>query len=197
MQRPSVVGKYLLPGTILSVVVFFGDQFTKWLVMEGFLRTSGPSPDGFLSWLAMERKVSFFIDERDSFNTLVLTPFLNLVMVWNQGISFGLFSQNTTDMMSLVFIGISLLASLGMLIWLALTTRRVPAWALSLIIGGAIGNAADRIRFGAVADFVDLHVYGWHWPAFNLADSAIVIGAALMIWDTFTADGGTHENKRT
>jgi signal peptidase II len=71
--------------------------------------------------------------------------------------------------------------------WLARAPSRLVAAALGLVIGGALGNVVDRIRFGAVFDFVDLHVAGWHWPAFNVADAAIVAGAGLLLLDALFA----------
>lgn len=73
----------------------------------------------------------------------------------------------------------------GLIIWLLRTRDRLVAMGLALIIGGALGNALDRLRHGAVADFLDFHLADWHWPAFNFADVGIVCGAGLLILDTF------------
>jgi signal peptidase II len=69
-------------------------------------------------------------------------------------------------------------------VWLWRALRSIPAAALGLVIGGALGNVVDRIRFGAVFDFLDVHVAGWHWPAFNVADSAISVGVAVLLIDS-------------
>lgn len=188
MNTPSPFspGRFFLLGFFLIIAIVLADQYTKWLVMETMLRINGDAPE-FSRWFMTENKIPFFITEREPFRTIALLPFLNFVMVWNQGISFGLFDTNDPRM-PILFIGISLLISIPMLIWLTVS-RRIPlSIGLSLIIGGAFGNVIDRVRFGAVADFIDLHMNNrYHWPAFNLADSCIVIGALLLIYDAFTS----------
>ncbi|SDH70359.1 signal peptidase II [Roseospirillum parvum] len=109
-----------------------------------------------------------------------VTPFFNLVMAWNTGVSFSLFTGAGPWLLT----GLSLGIAGGLMLWLARADGKRLRLALSLIIGGAIGNAIDRIRFGAVADFLDVHAMGYHWPAFNVADSAITIGAVLLVWDS-------------
>jgi signal peptidase II len=108
-----------------------------------------------------------------------ITPFFNLVMVWNRGITFGLFGDSEWGRWA--FAGLALAIVIVLITWLVRASRRWIAAALGLIIGGAIGNVIDRIRWGAVADFLDFHVAGWHWPAFNVADSAIVVGVGLLL----------------
>ncbi|WP_020084827.1 signal peptidase II [Hyphomicrobium zavarzinii] len=111
-------------------------------------------------------------------------PVFNLRLSFNEGISFSLFTETFTGR-PLMLAGITLLmtALLGLL--LVRSTTRLEAVALGLIIGGALGNVLDRLRIGAVVDFLDFHVWGFHWPAFNLADSAIVIGAMALVASTF------------
>ena len=105
--------------------------------------------------------------------------FLNLVNVRNTGAAFGLF-QNLGNT---IFIGISLVA---ILIILSLIIRsKEDSIALSLILGGALGNLADRLRLGYVVDFIDLHLGRYHWPAFNLADSALSLGMVLLLFRLF------------
>jgi signal peptidase II len=113
-----------------------------------------------------------------------LLPVFNLRLSFNEGISFSLFTETFTGR-PLILAGITLLmtALLGLL--LVRSTTRLEAVALGLIIGGALGNVLDRLRIGAVVDFLDVHVWGFHWPAFNLADSAIVIGAMALVASTF------------
>jgi signal peptidase II len=108
-----------------------------------------------------------------------LAPFANLVMVWNTGITFGLLGDTQWGRWAFAVLALAIVAIL--LSWLARAIYRRTAVALGLVIGGAIGNVIDRIRWGAVADFLDFHVAGWHWPAFNVADSAIVVGVALLL----------------
>lgn len=181
MNSQASSGQFFFFGFILIFLIFCLDQYTKWMVMETMLRKGTEVPE-FLDWLMTRRPLPLFLDQRETYNTIVLAPFLNFVMVWNTGISFGLFNSES-QAMPLILTAVALLVSMLMLIWMALTPRRMVLIALALVIGGAVGNALDRIRFGAVVDFVDLHAGGLHWPAFNLADSAIVLGAILMIID--------------
>ncbi len=113
-----------------------------------------------------------------------LTPFFNLVMAWNRGISFGMLSDQG-EWTRWVLPALAVIIVGGLLVWLWRTTSRWTAPALGLICGGALGNLVDRMVYnGAVADFLDVHVAGYHWPAFNVADSAITIGAALLIGES-------------
>lgn len=112
-----------------------------------------------------------------------VTPFFNLLLVYNRGAAFS-FLAGAAGWQRELFTGIAIVAS----IWMVYLLRRYPqqslfCLALSLILGGALGNVIDRLSIGAVVDFLDFHAYGWHWPAFNVADSAITCGAALLIWD--------------
>ena len=111
---------------------------------------------------------------------IVLTPFLNLTPVWNSGISFGLF-QNQQLVGKLV---IPVLA-VFVVLWLFFTLYELTTlqrFAAGLIAGGAMGNVIDRLRFERVVDFVDVHIGIYHWPAFNLADSAIFLGVVFWIY---------------
>ena len=110
-----------------------------------------------------------------------VTPFFNLVLIFNQGAAFS-FLSDAGGWQRWFFVALALAVS-G---WLTFLVRRHAAerllpLAATLILGGALGNVIDRIRFGAVADFLDVHAAGWHWPAFNVADSAISVGVALLI----------------
>ena len=109
-------------------------------------------------------------------------PFFRLVMVWNTGVSFGMFA-GAGEAASYIVLGVTCTVVLALLIWWWRVQHRAGLYGLSLIIGGALGNIIDRLRFGAVADFFDFHLYGWHWPAFNIADSAIFIGVLLLLID--------------
>ena len=111
---------------------------------------------------------------------IVLTDWLNLVMTWNHGISFGLFSGQTEPY---ILAGVALTVIGVLVVWLIRDRRPAAAVWLGLVIGGALGNIADRLRLGAVADFIDVHVGAWHWPAFNVADSAITLGVTLILID--------------
>jgi len=118
--------------------------------------------------------------------TIAVTPFLNLVLVWNRGVSFGMLA-GLGGRGPWLLTGLALLVAAILIVWLCREQRVLTGLALGLVIGGAIGNAIDRIRFGAVVDFLDAHLMGYHWPAFNVSDSAIVIGAGLLILDGLRA----------
>ena len=113
-----------------------------------------------------------------------LTPFLDLAVRWNHGISFSLFSQDTNFGRAVLLI-LSLVA-IALLVWWLLRSRsNLAAAGLGAIIGGALGNAFDRIVHGAVVDFLDLHALGRHFFVFNFADAAINLGVALLLVDVF------------
>lgn len=111
-----------------------------------------------------------------------VTSFFNLVLVWNRGISFGLFN-NESPWNSIILTAVALMISGGLAVWLTRVRRTGTAIAIGLIIGGALGNVFDRVRFGAVCDFLDLHAFGYHWPAFNVADAAISVGAVILLYE--------------
>ncbi|HYE49949.1 MAG TPA: signal peptidase II [Azospirillaceae bacterium] len=116
--------------------------------------------------------------------SIYVTPFFNLVMAWNRGVSFGMFAHEA-DVMPYVLVAVALAIVGVMVVWLKRTDRMFQAVSIGAVIGGAIGNVVDRLRFGAVADFLDVHAFGWHWPAFNVADSFITVGVALLLLDGF------------
>ena len=114
---------------------------------------------------------------------VALAPILNLVLVYNPGAAFS-FLSDAAGWQRAFFIAIALIASA----WIMFLLRKYPqqrlfALALALVLAGAVGNVIDRIFIGAVIDFVDVHALGYHWPAFNVADSSISCGAVLLIWD--------------
>lgn len=114
-----------------------------------------------------------------------VAPFLDFAALWNTGISYGLFPQGETGRW--VLVGIKVAAALLFAVWLSRTSRRLDAVALGLLIGGAIGNAVDRVVYGAVFDFVSLHAFNYHWYVFNIADVAVVVGVGLLLYDTLFA----------
>ncbi|GAB5470672.1 MAG: signal peptidase II [Rhodospirillales bacterium] len=143
------------PILLLALVVLLADQATKWLIL-----TQVMTPP----------------------RVIEITGFFNLVLAYNRGVSFGLFAHDSAAM-PFVLAGAALAISIGVLIWAWRQQRALTSFCAGLIVGGAIGNLIDRLRIGAVVDFLDFHAYGWHWPAFNLADSAIVTGVALLLYD--------------
>ena len=145
---------------ITSLVIFF-DQVSKWLMV---------------SWLSL-------------YETIVIMPYFNLTMAHNEGAAFSFLAQ-AGGWQRWFFIGLALIISVVLFVWLAKLkpTEKLEAISLSLILGGAIGNVIDRISYGYVVDFIDLYIGHNHWPVFNIADSAICIGAILLIADSFKSE---------
>ncbi len=118
--------------------------------------------------------------------TLTVIPGLfNLVYIMNPGAAFGFLADASPTFRYVFFIGVTILAA-GLIVYYLVKSNprnRLLAGSLTLIFGGAVGNLIDRIRFGAVVDFLDVYLGASHWPAFNVADSAITVGAVLMIWE--------------
>ena len=121
---------------------------------------------------------------------LELTSFFNMVLVYNKGAAFSFLAQ-AGGWQTPLLVGFALvaIAIVGTLI-VRKPAERLFCASLALILGGAIGNLIDRLRFGQVVDFLDFHAYGWHWPAFNVADSAITVGAVLLILEGFLGREG-------
>lgn len=117
-----------------------------------------------------------------------LLPFFDLILVWNRGVSFG-FLGEMGRIGPWFLSGLAMAIVVGLTIWLSRLSERFSAISIGLIIGGALGNVIDRVRFGAVVDFLDFHVAGYHWPAFNLADSAITVGVAFLLIDSLFVRG--------
>jgi len=107
---------------------------------------------------------------------------LDLTMVWNRGVTFGLFSGDGA-WNHLILAALALGVAGLLLRWLARSETVLVTYALGAVIGGAVGNVIDRVRFGAVVDFVDVHAWGWHWYVFNVADAAIVCGVIALVVD--------------
>ena len=152
-------------GLGLALLILAADQTLKALILHVVFDL--PPPIGPHSWHP----------------PIEITGFFNLVMVWNPGISFGLLGGGG-DWMRWGLTGLAVAVTIGLAIWLRYVDRTHLALAIGLVIGGAIGNVIDRVRFGAVADFLDFHLFGYHWYAFNIADSAIVIGVAVLLVDS-------------
>lgn len=120
-----------------------------------------------------------FVPER----IIPLLPFLNLAPVYNTGIAFGLLGSGG-DIATLALTALAVAVGLG-LPYAARDWPQPGRIGALLMAGGALGNAIDRIRLGKVIDFIDMHIAGWHWPAFNLADSMIVLGVAALVWQSW------------
>jgi len=153
-----------------------------------------PSPSAILGrWLALAALV-LVLDQASKawvlasfrlMESLAVTSFFNLVLVFNSGAAFS-FLAGAGGWQKWFFVVLALAISLWLLNLLRKHAgERLLPMALALILGGAIGNVIDRLRFDAVVDFLDFHLAGYHWPAFNVADSAITVGVALMLWHQF------------
>jgi signal peptidase II len=116
--------------------------------------------------------------------TLAVTSFFNLVFVFNSGAAFN-FLAGAGGWQRWFFVLLALVVSVVIAGMLCRERPRLEALSLALVLGGALGNVIDRLRFGAVADFLQFHAAGWYFPAFNAADSAITLGVALMLWYHF------------
>jgi signal peptidase II len=135
--------------------------------------------------VVIDQITKYFIVQKFALHeTLHITSFFNLVYVRNAGAAFSMLAD-AGGWQRVFFIAVALIAS----VWVVWLLRRYPeqklfCLALAMILGGAVGNLIDRVLFGSVVDFVQVHYAGWYFPAFNVADSAITVGAGLMIWDS-------------
>lgn len=118
---------------------------------------------------------------------VTVTPFFDYILVWNTGISYGLFASipawGLIAIMSAVFVGLTY--------WWATSPSNLVRWGMACTLGGAVGNIVDRVQYGAVADFFSFHAFGYHWYIFNLADVAIALGLVALVWDMFTSKDQT------
>lgn len=164
-----------LVGFSLALDIIILDQLSKWLILE-FVMRKEIQPNmpavGLWDWLVDA-------PARLPFASVEVLPFFNLSMVWNEGISFGMFHGSGIW----ILVGLALIITAVFSVWLTRATGWLQAVSLAMVIGGAVGNVIDRLRFGAVADFFDFHVAGWHYPAFNIADCGITVGIALLVID--------------
>jgi signal peptidase II len=140
-------------GLGLAGIIFVLDQLSKWIVLNHLMVPP---------------------------QNLRVTSFLNIILAWNRGVSFGLLSSNNPY-------GVWILASIAfafafvLIAWIWRSDSKMLAIAFGMVLGGAVGNLIDRLRFGAVTDFLDFHVHGYHWYTFNIADIGIVVGVGLVI----------------
>ena len=149
-------------GLLVAAAVVVLDQASKWVILELVW-------DASCSPMPVPRMME-------------VTGFFNLVLTCNTGISFGLLSE-AAAWKPWALSALALIVSGALLYWLRCQPERFLALAVGLIVGGAMGNVVDRVRLSAVVDFLDFHLGGWHWPAFNLADSAITVGVAFLVFD--------------
>ena len=143
-------------GLLAALLVLAADQASKWWVLD-VLR----------------------LPER---GLVPVLPMFSLTMVWNQGVTFGLFHQDGAwGPWLLAGVALAVVAALG--VWLRRAESALVAASLGAIAGGAVGNVIDRLRFGAVVDFLHAHAFGWSWYVFNVADAAIVCGVGVLVLD--------------
>jgi signal peptidase II len=152
-------GPYARLGATTAAAIFAADQITKLLVLHGLRLDLG------------ERRA--------------VTPFLDLVLTYNRGISYGLLPQEG-ELGRWGLVVLSFLAAALFAVWMVRAQSAIVALSLGLLVGGAVGNALDRMVYGAVVDFVSLHAFDWYWYVFNLADAAIVAGVVGLLYDAFT-----------
>ena len=143
----------MLLGLLMALTVIIIDQMSKYLILH------------------------FVLSE---YAAVIIAPFFAVVRAWNTGVSFSMFN-NFGGYGVYILSGVALVIVIALLCWLKNEKNKTIQIALGFIIGGALGNVIDRIRLGAVFDFLDFYVGDYHWPAFNAADSFICIGAGLII----------------
>ena len=146
-----------LPWFGLAAAIIAADQLVKWIVLARFAPGEG----------------------------LAVTPFFNLVLVFNKGAAFSFLAREAGWQTPLLVAFALAAAAIVSVLIVRSPQKNLLCAALASILGGALGNVIDRLRFGHVVDFLDFHAVGWHFPAFNVADSAITIGAALLILEGF------------
>lgn len=154
---------------LLAALVVLADQVSKWAV---------------LLWVMNPPRI------------IEVTGFFNLVLVYNRGVSFGLMASDYAwKPYALAVLALVIVALL--LWWLRGQAGCLPRLAGGLVVGGALGNVIDRFLHPGVVDFLDFHYAGWHWPAFNLADAAIVCGVGLLLFDGLFGGEGDGKHKRS
>lgn len=150
---------------LLMLLVLVLDQLSKWWVLASY----------------------------QPYEVQSLLPVFNMTLVFNKGAAFS-FLSDAGGWQRWFFIGLSSLISIILLIWLLRLKagEQLTALSLALILGGALGNLVDRVRLGQVVDFLDFHWQHWHWPAFNVADSAITVGVVLMLLSSLWPSRSSH-----
>jgi signal peptidase II len=164
-------GRFSLTGLAVAILAFAADQAHKYWMLEVYrIAERGPRVE--------------------------VTSFFDLVMMWNRGISYGLLQQDSTAG-RLLLIVFSVTAVTALYLWMSNAASRLVAISLGLIVGGALGNVADRIMHGAVADFFSFHYAGYYWYVFNVADVAITAGVIGLIIDWLIAPSPSEGGRRT
>jgi signal peptidase II len=152
----KLIGPFSALGLAMAGVTLAADQGSKWFVLRGLGLGAG--------------------------EVITITPFFDLVLAMNRGISYGLLPQDS-ELGRWILVMVNLAAAGLFVFWLRRARSGLLAAALGLLVGGALGNAIDRAAYGAVVDFISLHALGWHWYIFNVADAAIVAGVIGLLYD--------------
>ncbi|MEX1147716.1 MAG: signal peptidase II [Sphingomonadales bacterium] len=168
-------GSLFRGGLALAVVILVLDQISKWWILDVY--------------------------DLPARGVVAVLPFLNFVMVWNPGVSFGLFPAES-DGTRWFLVALTAAIAVAVVVWMRRADTRLSATALALVLGGAVGNIIDRVLYGAVADFIQLHALGYAFYVFNIADAAISIGVALLLLDVIlsgrdhiASPGGKHRRQ--
>lgn len=152
-------------GLAIAIAVILLDQLSKWLVL-----TQAMTPP----------------------RVVEVASFFNLTLAWNRGVSFSMLNLEAAYW-PWVLSALALAITGALIAWLWSLRQTLPAIGVGLVIGGALGNVIDRVRFGAVMDFLDFHYAGYHWPSFNLADTSIGIGVAALLVDALFGRRESHK----
>ena len=163
-------GRRIALGFGVALLVLVADQVSKWWVL-GALQQPGRS-------------------------TIEILPVLDLVLVRNAGITFGLFRADSTAGSAVLTVA-ALAVITGIVIWMLRVERWLMTVALGAIAGGAVGNVIDRVRYGSVVDFIHAHAFGYEWYVFNVADAAIVCGVATLLLDGLRGKRGWPTCRRS
>ena len=172
----AVLSRPLKIGLPIALAVMAADQISKSVILD-LMRPEGVTETPFAA-----------------LGHIAVGPILTLVLSWNSGVSFGL--GNTHGAWNvLAFTTLAAVISVFLVGWMRNSSGWLAPLSLGLVLGGALGNVTDRLHYGAVVDFLYVHIgaFDW-WPAFNLADSAICVGAVLLVFDSLSASQNSHKN---
>ncbi len=161
-RKPYLPRPTVIAGFGMALAILLADQLSKYWVLE--------------------------ILDLPSLRQIEVLPFFYLTMVWNRGVTFGLFAADG-EVGRLILVGIASAAVIAFGFWLWRAQTWLVALSVGAIAGGAVGNVIDRVRFGAVVDFLHFHAWGWSWYVFNVADMAVVCGVAALIADGLPRTG--------
>ncbi|MTJ79870.1 MAG: signal peptidase II [Telmatospirillum sp.] len=175
-RRSGIRWQSLAFGLLIALVAAVCDQVSKAGILSSF------RPEGVT-------ETPFLVSTR-----VTVLPILDFVLTWNRGVSFGLGNSDGAYNV-LLFTGLALVIGCFLIVWMARTSEWLVLVSLGLVVGGAVGNVIDRLRFGAVVDFLYVHIgaFNW-WPVFNVADSAVCVGAALLVFDSLFAKRDSNMN---